>query len=73
MSSRATLSDQRLQVGFETRAVLTCILEDQLDQTALAGTKVSMDATPRQSVEQRNGLLGKELFELVGGHHVVKC
>jgi hypothetical protein len=47
MGSRSTFSEQRLQVGFETCAVLTRMLEDQLDQPALTRAEMSMDATAR--------------------------
>jgi hypothetical protein len=72
MDSRSTFSEQYLQVGFETCAVLTRVLEDQFDQAALARAEVSMDSTARQAVKDRNRLLSEKLFELVGGH-VVRC
>ena len=68
--SRSAFFDQGLQVGLEACAVLTRMLQNQLDQATLARAKVSMDPTARQAVKQRDRLLGEELCELVGGHVV---
>jgi hypothetical protein len=68
MDSQSTFTEQRLQVGFETSAVLTRMLEDQLDQASLARAEVSMDSTACQSVKERNRLLSEKLLEFVGGH-----
>jgi hypothetical protein len=63
-------SDQRLQVRFEACTILTGMLKQQLDQSPLAGTKLPMDASARQSVQQRDGLLSQQLFQFFGGHVV---
>jgi hypothetical protein len=44
------------------------MLEDQLDQAALACAEMSMNATARQTVQERDGLLSEKYFEFVGGH-----
>jgi hypothetical protein len=61
-------SNQRLQIRFEACTILARVLEDQLDQAALAGPEVPMDATARQAMQDRYRLLCEELFEFVGCH-----
>jgi hypothetical protein len=48
------------------------MLKQQLDQPSLAGTKLPMDASARQAVQQRDRLLCKQLFQFFGGH-ALKC
>ena len=47
------------------------MLNDQLDETTLAGAEMSVDTTARQAVEDLHWLLGEELFKFVGGHRNV--
>jgi hypothetical protein len=63
--------DQDLQIGFEPGAVVTRVLKEQLDQPPLAGTKVPMNASASQAMQQCDRLLGKQLFKLVGSHVVL--
>jgi hypothetical protein len=44
------------------------MLNDQLDETALAGAEMSVDTTARQTMKDRDWLLREKFFELVGGH-----
>lgn len=44
------------------------MLEQQLNQTPLPGTKVSLDPATGQTVQHRHGLLSQELFKFVGSH-----
>ena len=48
------------------------MLEQQLDQTPLPGTKVSLHTATGQAMQHRHGLLSQELFKFVGGH-ILKC
>ena len=51
--------DQRLQIGFEPGAVVARVLKEELDQSPFAGTKLPMDASPGEAMQQRDRLLGK--------------
>jgi hypothetical protein len=53
------LSDQGLQIRFESGTVVARVLKEQLDQSPLAGTKVPMDASTGQAMQERYGLLCK--------------
>jgi hypothetical protein len=61
-------SDQGLQIGFEAGTVVARVLKEQFDQSPLAGTKVPMDTSPGQSMQNGYRLLGKQLFKLVCSH-----
>jgi len=41
---------QSLEIGFQTGAIRTRILKQQLDQASLAGTKVSMNTAAGQAM-----------------------
>lgn len=47
------------------------MLNDQLDETALAGAEMSVDTTARQAMKDRDWLLSEKFFELVGGHFAI--
>jgi hypothetical protein len=47
------------------------MLENQLDQTALSGAEVPMDASACQAMEERDRLLRKEFFKVVAGHFTI--
>ena len=57
-----------MQVGFEPCAIVIGMLEDQLNEAPLACSKVSLNTSVRQAMEDRHWLLGEELFKFVGGH-----
>jgi hypothetical protein len=44
------------------------MLKQQLDQSPLAGTKLPMDASTRQAMQQRDRLLSQQLFKFVCSH-----
>ena len=44
------------------------MLEDQLNEAPLTRSKVSLNTSARQAMEDRHWLLGEELFKFVGGH-----
>jgi hypothetical protein len=44
--------------------------QQQFDQPALAGTKMPVNASARQPVQEGNRLLGQDFFEFVGSHAV---
>lgn len=47
------------------------MLEDQLNQAALACAEVSMDSTARQALKEPDRLLSEKFFEFVSGHIVL--
>jgi hypothetical protein len=63
-----TFSNQCQQIGFEAGTILARMLEQQLNQTPLPGTKVALDTAAGQTMQHRDGLLSQKLFEFVGGH-----
>ena len=60
--------DQGLEIGFKTGTILTRMLKKQFDQPPLAGTKVPMDASTGQAMQERHGLLREKFFKFFGGH-----
>jgi hypothetical protein len=66
--SRSPFSDQRLQVGFKTGTILARVLNDQLDESPLARSIVSVNASACQAVKDLHRLLGEDFFKFVGGH-----
>ena len=44
------------------------MLKKQFDQPPLTGAKVPMNTSTSQAMQEGYGLLGKQLFKLVGSH-----
>ena len=44
------------------------MLKKQFDQSLLAGTKVPMDTSTGQAMQERHGLLGEKFFKFFGGY-----
>ena len=61
-------SNQCLQIGFEACAILARMLEDQFNEAPLARSKVSLNTSARQAMENRYWLLSEEFFKFVGRH-----
>lgn len=68
LGPRPPVFDQSLQIGLEPGAVLTGMLQQQLDQSPLSGPEMPVHAPARQPVQHRDRLLGEQLFKFVGGH-----
>jgi hypothetical protein len=54
---RLTLADQRHEIGFEALAVFNRMAQQELDQPAFAGPKVTVHPAARQSVQESDRLL----------------
>ena len=61
--------DQGLEIGFKTGTILARMLKKQFDQPPLAGTKVPMDASTGQAMQECHGLLREKFFKFFGGHN----
>ena len=62
--------DEGGQIGFQSGAIFSRSLEEQLDELTFARTKMPTDASPCQSVQEGDRLLHQELFELVRRHEI---
>lgn len=56
---RLPVFDEGLQIRFESRPVLAGMLEQQFDQPPFAGAEMPVHASPGQTVQQGDGLLGQ--------------
>ena len=62
--------DEGGEIGFQSGAIFSRSLKEQLDEFTFAGTKMPTDSSPCQSVQEGDRLLHQELFELVCRHEI---
>jgi hypothetical protein len=61
-------TDQGHQVGLKTRAILSGVAQQDLDQAAFTCAKMPLNTPARKTVEKGDRLLNQELFKFFGGH-----
>jgi hypothetical protein len=61
-------ADQGHQVGLKTRAILSGVTQQDLDQAAFTCTKMPLNTPARKPVQKRDRLLNQQLFEFFGSH-----
>jgi hypothetical protein len=62
------LADQGHQIRLKTCAVLSGVAQQNLDQTAFARAKMSLNSPASKTVQERDRLLSQELFKFFGSH-----
>jgi hypothetical protein len=60
--------NQRGQIRLQARAIFGRRLQEEIDQFALARSKMSADASSRQPMEQGHGLFFQQLLEFLRRH-----
>ena len=63
-----SLADQGHEVGLKSCAILGGVAQEDFDQAAFACAEMSLNASTRQTVQERDRLLSQELFEFFGRH-----
>ncbi|TKB76409.1 MAG: hypothetical protein E8D45_06255 [Nitrospira sp.] len=68
MARSASLFDQRLRVGFQTRSILRRAAEQRLDQLLLAEPEMTGYASVGETMQPAHRQLCHQCFKFVGGH-----